>query len=90
MIEFWRSVPKASNAIKSAKGVSWFKGIGEVPFIQQATFSIWKNLESVTNFAYKDMNHAEIVKKTRKRRWYKEDLFSRFEIIEKKTKVFNN
>jgi hypothetical protein len=36
------------------------------------------------------MNHAEIVKKTRKRRWYKEDLFSRFEIIEKKTKVFNN
>ena len=90
LIEFWRSVPKASNAIKSAKGVSWYKGIGEVPFIQQATFSIWKNLESVTNFAYKDMNHAEIVKKTRKRRWYKEDLFSRFEIIEKKTKVFNN
>lgn len=90
LIEFWRSVPKASNAIKSAKGVSWFKGIGEVPFIQQATFSIWKNLESVTNFAYKNMNHAEIVKKTRKRRWYKEDLFSRFEIIEKKTKVFNN
>ena len=90
LFEFWQSVPKASNAIKSAKGVSWFKGIGEVPFIQQATFSIWENLESVTNFAYKNINHSEIVKKTRKRKWYKEDLFSRFEIIDKKTKVFNN
>jgi heme-degrading monooxygenase HmoA len=90
LIEFWNSVPKASNAIKNAKGVLWFKGIGELPFIQQATFSIWENLESVTNFAYKDLNHSEIVKKTKKRNWYKEDLFSRFVIIDKKTKIFNN
>lgn len=90
LIEFWNSVPKASNAIKNAKGVLWFKGIGELPFIQQATFSIWENLESVTNFAYKDLNHSEIVKKTKKRKWYKEDLFSRFVIIDKKTKIFNN
>ena len=68
----------------------WFKGIGELPFIQQATFSIWENLESVTNFAYKDLNHSDIVKKTKKRKWYKEDLFSRFVIIDKKTKIFNN
>lgn len=90
LIEFWNSVPKASNAIKNAKGVLWFKGIGELPFIQQATFSIWENLESVTNFAYKDLNHSDIVKKTKKRKWYKEDLFSRFVIIDKKTKIFNN
>ena len=90
LIEFWNSVPKASNAIKNAKGVLWFKGIGELPFVQQATFSIWENLESVTNFAYKDLNHSEIVKKTKKRNWYKEDLFSRFVIIDKKTKIFNN
>ena len=90
LIEFWNSVPKASNAIKNAKGVLWFKGIGELPFIQQATFSIWENLESITNFAYKDLNHSDIVKKTKKRKWYKEDLFSRFVIIDKKTKIFNN
>ncbi len=89
-MNFWNSVPKASNAIKNAKGVLWFKGIGELPFIQQATFSIWENLESVTNFAYKDLNHSEIVKKTKKRKWYKEDLSSRFVIIDKKTKIFNN
>jgi hypothetical protein len=88
LFEFWRSVPKASKAIKNASGVIWFKGIGELPFIQQATFSIWNNIESVTNFAYKNKNHAEIVKKTRQRNWYREDLFARFEIIDKQIKVF--
>ena len=90
LLEFWKSVPRASKAIKNASGVIWFKGIGELPFIQQATFSIWENMDSVTDFAYKNKNHAEIVKKTRQRNWYKEDLFARFEIIEKKNKVFNN
>ena len=90
LLEFWKSVPRASKAIKNASGVIWFKGIGELPFIQQATFSIWENIDSVTDFAYKNKNHAEIVKKTRQRNWYKEDLFARFEIIEKKNKVFNN
>jgi heme-degrading monooxygenase HmoA len=88
LFEFWKSVPQASKAIKNASGVIWFKGIGELPFIQQATFSIWENLESVTDFAYKNKNHAEIVKKTRQRNWYKEDLFARFEIVDKQTKVF--
>ena len=46
------------------------------------------DIESVTDFAYKNKNHAEIVKKTRQRNWYKEDLFARFEIIDKQTKVF--
>ena len=88
MFEFWKSVPNASNAIKNAKGVEWFKGIGEWPFIQQATFSVWDNLESVKNFAYNSGSHAEIIKKTRKRKWYKEDLFARFEIIDSSYKIF--
>jgi len=88
MFEFWKSVPNASRAIKNAKGVEWFKGIGEWPFIQQATFSVWDNLESVKNFAYNSGPHAEIIKKTRKRKWYKEDLFARFEIIDSSYKIF--
>jgi len=90
LLEFWNSVPKASKAIKNAKGVKWFKGIGELPFIQQATFSVWNNLQSVKDFAYKNIDHAEIVKKTKKRKWYKEDLFSRFVVLDKKIKVFSN
>ena len=87
LFEFWNSVPKASQAIKNAKGVEWCKGIGEWPFIQQATFSVWDNLESVKNFAYNKGAHSEIVKKTKKRNWYSEDLFARFEILHSELKI---
>jgi len=32
-------------------------------------------------FAYKDKAHKEIVKQTKKERWYKEDLFARFLVV---------
>jgi hypothetical protein len=80
LLEFWRAVPKASKAIQQAKGVLWYKGIGEWPLVQQATFSLWNSLEDVKDFAYKSTHHAAIVKKTRKRNWYKEDLFARFAV----------
>ena len=80
LFEFWRAVPKASKAIQKAKGVIWYKGIGEWPLIQQATFSIWKSLDDVRNFAYKNIDHSLIVKKTKKRNWYSEDMFTRFAV----------
>ena len=76
----------ASKAIEKADGIHYYKGIGEWPFIQQATVSIWENFESVNAFAYKDKVHAEIVKKTRQKKWYKEDLFSRFHLVSDITK----
>jgi hypothetical protein len=39
-------------------------------------------MNAVQNFAYKQKAHADIVKETRKKKWYKEDLFSRFELLE--------
>ena len=81
LIQFWKSVPKSSKAIEKACGVEYFKGVGEWPFIQQATVSIWDNFDSVNNFAYKDKSHSDIVKTTRQEKWYKEDLFSRFYLL---------
>jgi len=86
LLEFWRHVPQASRAIKEAKGVGFFKGIGEWPFVQQATFSVWESAEAIRTFAYVSQAHASIVKKTRQRKWYKEDMFNRFEVLnEEKT-----
>ena len=86
LIDFWRHVPQASQAIKEAKGVGFFKGIGEWPFVQQATFSVWESAEAIRTFAYVSQAHASIVKKTRERKWYKEDMFNRFEVLsEEKT-----
>ena len=84
LLSFWRSVPKASKAIKNAPGIQYYKGIGEWPFIQQATLSIWDNFDAVNSFAYKSKIHANIIKQTRQKKWYKEDLFSRFYLISDK------
>ena len=86
LLSIWNAVPRASKAIKNAKGVLYYKGIGEWPFIQQATISIWDNFKSINDFAYKDKIHSDIVKVTRKKKWYKEDLFSRFNLISVTTK----
>ena len=88
LFEFWSSVPTASKAIMNARGVEWCKGIGEWPLIHQATFSVWDNLESVKKFAYGSGDHSKIVQKTKKRNWYSEDLFARFEILRSELKKF--
>ncbi len=81
LLPFWKSVPAASAAIENASGVQFFKGIGEWPFVQQATLSLWDSFESVKEFAYSGKTHSEIIKKTRNQKWYSEDLFARFHVI---------
>jgi hypothetical protein len=54
------------------------KGIGEVPIIQMATFSLWKNMDAILNFAYKNEYHKKAIALTKSYNWYKEEMFSRF------------
>ena len=76
---FWKYVPASQASLKENKGLLFTKGIGEVPFLQMATFSLWKDKESLMDFAYKSREHAEAIKKTKSLDWYSEELFSRFE-----------
>jgi len=77
--DFWRNVPKVSEFMHSAPALHQI-GIGEYPIFMQATFSIWENLRSLKEAAYTNTPHAEVVKKTRERNWYKEELFAEFAI----------
>lgn len=77
-LNFWTSISSASKSISRAKGVSFYKGIGELPLFEQATFSIWDSIDHIKKFAYKDDLHLNIVKKAKEQNWYKEDLFARF------------
>ncbi|WP_245222073.1 DUF3291 domain-containing protein [Pedobacter kyungheensis] len=79
--EFKHNVKRAAEAMRISPGFILAAGIGENPFVDQATFSIWENAESVKNYAYKTFDHADVIKLTREREWYKEELFARFEII---------
>ncbi|AFK04098.1 spheroidene monooxygenase [Emticicia oligotrophica DSM 17448] len=75
---FWSNVPIVSASMNQAQGFITSVGIGEVPFIRQATFSVWDSLDDVKQFAYKQREHAQIVKKTHNEKWYSEELFARF------------
>jgi heme-degrading monooxygenase HmoA len=75
---FWKHVPQTSQALKEADGLLCSTGLGELPFIRQATFSVWENAEALKNYAYKNALHKEVIKRTREENWYKEELFARF------------
>ena len=80
IFRFWKSIPKASKEISNAKGVYFYKGIGETPFFDQATISLWNSIEDVKEFAYKSNVHKNIIRKTKSENWYLEELFCRFHI----------
>lgn len=80
--EFRQNIKRAAESMRKAPGFILSAGIGENPFLDQATFSIWENEESMKNYAYKSFDHSDIIKLTRERKWYSEELFARFAIIE--------
>ena len=79
LFKFWRYVPTSQKSLKGNSGLIYTKGIGEVPFLQMATFSIWKDKESLFNFAYGSKEHKKAITETKRLDWYKEELFSRFQ-----------
>ena len=75
---FWANVDAVASQMLGAKGFVTSFGIGEVPFIKQATFSIWDSKANMKNFAYNLHQHKDVIRKTHKENWYSEDMFTRF------------
>ena len=78
---FWKNVDGVASRMANASGFITSVGIGEVPWLKQATFSIWESKEQMKQFAYKMNEHAEVIRKTKKENWYSEDMFVRFKIL---------
>lgn len=77
---FWRYVPPVSASIqKHQHNLLLAIGIGELPLIQQATFSIWRSQQAMLEYAYQSTHHRDVVQKTRTLGWYSEELFARFQ-----------
>ena len=75
---FWRQALRINQEF-AAHTDCWFSlGIGEWPVVQQATFSLWKNADSMKQFAYGSDLHRQAVRQTRQHNWFTEDLFARF------------
>lgn len=78
LLDFWRHVPFASRSLADNEDVLLAKGVGELPWVEQATFSIWPNEEAMRGYAYGSDTHRKIIERTRKRKWYSEELFAEF------------
>jgi heme-degrading monooxygenase HmoA len=81
--DFWRHVPQARARLRAHENDLLFGiGIGEAPLVQQCTVSVWRNAEAVNQYAYRESGHREVVKLTRQRNWYSEELFARFAVLD--------
>jgi hypothetical protein len=78
---FWKNVGGVAVQMSGANGFVTSYGIGEIPWIKQATFSIWQSKAAMKDFAYKMQEHKEVIVKTRTEKWYSEDMFTRFKIL---------
>lgn len=80
--DFWRHIPQVRQRLKAhADDLLLAIGVGEKPVMQQCTISVWKNEKAIDQFAYRQSGHKEVVRRTRERRWYSEELFARFQVV---------
>jgi len=82
-IPFWKRVGAVSRSLEEASGLIFTKGIGERPWIMQATFSVWRSLDEMAAFAHqKHGKHYEAITTTRRLKGFKEELYARFQPVE--------
>ncbi|WP_080237167.1 DUF3291 domain-containing protein [Spirosoma rigui] len=87
--DFWRHVPQARQRLADQADQLLFGiGVGEVPLVQQCTISVWRSSAAVDQYAYRQSGHKEVVRLTRERKWYSEELFARFTVLRAEGQLF--
>jgi hypothetical protein len=84
---FWRSVPPVTISLKSAPGLIAAIGIGEAPIGLQGTFSLWESAAAIREFAYKGAAHQKAIADTSTYKWYSEELFARFAVLDQRGSI---
>jgi len=83
-VVFWRAVPPVTISLHQSLGLINAIGIGEAPIGLQGTFSLWESAAHLREFAYKGQAHTQAIKATEENKWYSEELFSRFAVIQER------
>ena len=85
---FWSKVPKASKEVPNMPGHIFSKGVGELPLFLQATVSVWDSKDAMMDYAYRHSDHLEMIKMTKEKGWYSEEMFTEFNLIKTEGKIF--
>ena len=87
--DFWRHVPQARQRLTDhADDLLFGIGVGELPVVQQCTISVWRDAAAIDRYAYRQSGHKEVVRLTRERKWYSEELFARFSVVRAEGPLF--
>jgi spheroidene monooxygenase len=81
VLRFWREQPDISGTVRGEAHMAFKIGMGEVPFLQQVTFSVWDDAEAMKAFAYRSATHGEAVRRVRQGGWFREELYARFAVL---------
>jgi heme-degrading monooxygenase HmoA len=82
IIPFWRRVAGVARSLQGRDGLLFTKGVGELPWVEQATFSVWRSEQHMTAFAYgRGQQHTEAVVRTRRSNGFSEELYARFRVV---------
>lgn len=75
---FWGEAPVVGKAIfEDMPGMLFAAGVGELPAVEQGTFSIWESANAMRQ-VYRDAQHRRAIELTQEVDWYTEELFARF------------
>lgn len=80
-LRFWNRVPDISAAIGADPNVTFKIGIGEMPILHQATFSIWPDAAAMARFARGNGPHGAAIRAVREGNWFAEELYARFAVM---------
>jgi quinol monooxygenase YgiN len=79
-MSFWRHAPASQASLDKAPGCLLAMGLGEAPLIRQCTFSVWRDTESMVDYAHQGA-HQQAIQAAYKQDFFSESLFVRMRIL---------
>ena len=74
---FWKNAQPAEVSINQSEGVILSAGLGEAPYLRQATFTIWED-ETALNAYAQHGAHLAAIKAAYGQQYFSESMFTRF------------
>lgn len=87
-LRFWSLVEPVDATLRGNPDLLLTFGAGEVPWLRQATLSVWRSTAAMRDWALGSASHREAVRRTRAEDWYAEELFARFRLVGHEGQIF--